>query len=214
MPSVKCPNRRWPHWADLPARRARRSASAGRRRSGLPQTFRVGAPSVFVTGTAWVFIVLAVLFSVVAVLRSAEAASLLPGLQLAGDVPLSPRAAQALRTTLPWVLGIGLLLSLATLASAVGLLLRLDWARRGFIAVLGVAVLAQLAGGVLQYQLVHEWVVQAVVLAWLPTAAWQALGGPGVVAAGVALVLAGLVSAACAGVMLALRAPAVRQEFA
>ena len=64
-------------------------------------------------------------------------------------------------------------MALATLASAIGLLMRLDWARRSFIALLIVAIFANLFGLWLQQE-----VVQSVVSSTLSTVAipQQALG--------------------------------------
>ena len=45
----------------------------------MPQTFNVGSRSLFVTVTAWVFIVLAAMASVSALLQNAAMASFLPG---------------------------------------------------------------------------------------------------------------------------------------
>ena len=51
----------------------------------MPQTFNVGARSIFVTATAWVFIVLAGLTSLSALVQNAAMASLMPQLRLATD---------------------------------------------------------------------------------------------------------------------------------
>ncbi|MEN9420466.1 MAG: hypothetical protein RI988_4087, partial [Pseudomonadota bacterium] len=100
----------------------------------MPQTFNVGARSLFVTVTAWVFIVLAAMASVSALLQNAAVASFLPGLTVVGNVQPLPLLTGLLLGYLPWVVGAGLVMSLATLACAVGLLIRLEWARRIFIA--------------------------------------------------------------------------------
>ena len=98
----------------------------------MPHTIYLGSRSLFITTTAWVFIVLGLVASTSALLQDAQLMSL----------PADPR--------LSWVLLAGLAMSLATVASAVGLLLRLDWARRAFIGVLAVAIVANLAGVALQ----------------------------------------------------------------
>ncbi len=83
----------------------------------MPRTFNVGAPSRFVTATAWVAIVLA------------TAVAVLAGWQL------------------PGVAGVGaVLLALALAASSVGLMLRLEGARRAFIACAGFVAMAAVAG--------------------------------------------------------------------
>ena len=56
----------------------------------MPQTYNVGSKSLFVTLTAWVFIVLAALASVSALLQNAAVASFLPGLTVVGNVQPLP----------------------------------------------------------------------------------------------------------------------------
>ena len=178
----------------------------------MPQTYNVGARSVFVTGTAWVFIVLAVLTSLSALVQNAAASSLMPGVQLATD--RMPLLTGLLIGYLPWVVGTGFVMSLATLASAIGLLMRLDWARRSFIGLLVVAICANLLGLWLQQE-----VVQSVVSSTLSSVAipQQALGvfGGFVTAARVMAVLMTLVGCALLGwIIRRLMSATVRQEFA
>jgi len=178
----------------------------------MPQTYNVGARSLFVTATAWVFIVLAALTSMSALVQNASVASLLPGMQ--GATERLPLLTGLLIGYLPWVVGTGLVMSLATLASAIGLLLRLDWARRSFIALLVVAIFANLLGLWLQQE-----VVQSVVSSTLSNAAipQQALGvfGGFVTAARVMAVLMTLVGCAVLGwIIRRLMSATVRQEFA
>ena len=126
----------------------------------MPQTYSVGARSLFVTWTAWVFIVMAALASASALVQNAAVTSLVPGLQPAGDGAPLPLLTGLLLGYLPWVVGTGLAMSLATLASAIGLLLRLDWARRAFIGVLVVAIVFNLMGLWLQHEVVQSVVSQ------------------------------------------------------
>lgn len=215
MRAVKCSSRPWSALADLFSPVSPGSARAPTHPpAGLAQTYRVGAPSVFVTGTAWFFIVLAALVSVAALLHSAETASLLPGLQLAGDAPLSPQVVAALRGQLPWVLGGALVLSLATLASAIGLLLRLEGARRVFVGLLVLAIVFHLGGLALQQVLVHAVVVRGWVEALLPAALVQAVGGPAMAARCLGALLSLGACVALVGVIRGLSSRAVRQEFA
>ncbi|MEO7152546.1 MAG: hypothetical protein ABIX46_12675 [Burkholderiaceae bacterium] len=123
----------------------------------MPQTYSVGARSLFVTWTAWVFIVMAAFASASALVQNAAVTSLLPGLHDGSPLPL---LTGLLIGYLPWVVGTGLVMSLATLASAIGLLLRLDWARRAFIGVLVVAIVANLMGLWLQHEVVQSVVSQ------------------------------------------------------
>src|SRR5438876_120366 len=111
----------------------------------MPQTYNVGARSVFVTATAWIFILLGALASVSALVQNAAVASLMPGLQIGANGNASlPLLTGLLVGYLPWVVGTGLVVSLATLASAIGLLLRLESARRVFIGLLVFAIVANL----------------------------------------------------------------------
>ncbi|HWH80940.1 MAG TPA: hypothetical protein VNU71_01740 [Burkholderiaceae bacterium] len=180
----------------------------------MPQTFNVGARSLFVTATAWVFIVLAALGSVSALVQNAAVASLLPDLQLAtGQAPL-PLLTGLLLGYLPWVVGTGLAMSLATLASAIGLLLRLDWARRTFIALLAVAIFANLLGLWLQQEVVQSVVSNTLTHSPIPQQALGVFGGF-VTAARVMAVLMTLAACSLLGAIIRrLMSPTVRQEFA
>ena len=138
----------------------------------MTQTFNVGSKSLFVTVTAWVFIVLAALASVSALLQNAAMASFLPGLTVVGNVQPLPLLTGLLMGYLPWVVGAGFVVSLATLACAIGLLLRLEWARRFFIALLVLTIAANVAGLWLQQE-----VLQSLVSSTLKTLAAAAAGG-------------------------------------
>ena len=178
----------------------------------MPQTFNVGARSLFVTATAWAFIVLAALASACALLQNAAVASLVPNVQ-AWPRPM-PLLTGLLLSYLPWVVGAGLVISLATLASAVGLLLRLDWARRTFIGLLVVAIVANLLGLWLQHELVQSVVDQTLARTTIPAHALGVFGG--FVTA--ARVLALLMTLAGCGLLVwiirRLMSASVRQEFA
>jgi hypothetical protein len=180
--------------------------------AAMPQTFNVGARSIFVTVTAWVFIVLGALASVSALLQNALVASLAPA--AGAHLPALPLFTSLLLGYLPWVVGTGLVMSLATLASAIGLLLRLDWARRAFIGLLAVAIVANLLGLWLQHEVVQSVVANTLSGAPLPAQAIGVFGGF-VTAARVMAVLVTL--GACsmlAWIIRRLMSPAVRQEFA
>jgi hypothetical protein len=178
----------------------------------MPQTYTVGARSLFVTITAWVFIVLAALTSVSALVQNAAVASLMPGWQgAAGQMPL---LTGLLIGYLPWVVGVGLVMSLATLASAIGLLLRLDWARRTFIGLLVVAIVANLLGLWLQHEVVQSVVTSTLSSAAIPQKAMGVFGGF-VTAARVMAVLMTLAGCALLGwIIRRLMSAGVRQEFA
>ena len=180
----------------------------------MPQTFNVGSRSLFVTVTAWVFIAMAALASVSALLQNAEIASFLPGLTVVGNVQPLPLLTGLLMGYLPWVVGAGLAVSLATLACAVGLLLRLEWARRIFIALLVMAIAANVAGLWLQHEVLQSLVSSTLASSPLPPLAAGVFGGF-VTAARVMAVLVTLGACALlAWIIRRLMSPAVRQEFA
>lgn len=180
----------------------------------MPQTYNVGARSLFVTTTAWVFIVLALLTSASALVQNAAVASLMPGLPLAGDRYPLPLLTGLLLGYLPWVVGTGLVMALATLASAIGLLLRLDWARRTFIGLLVVAIAANLLGLWLQQEVLQSVVSNTLSSAAIPQQALGVFGGF-VTAARVMAVLMTLVGCALlVWIIRRLMSASVRQEFA
>ncbi|MBC7938178.1 MAG: hypothetical protein H7Z19_00195 [Chitinophagaceae bacterium] len=178
----------------------------------MPQTYNVGARSLFVTATAWVFIVLAILTSMSALVQNAAIGSLMPGLQVATE--RMPLLTGLLIGYLPWVVGTGLAMSLATLASAIGLLMRLDWARRSFIALMVVAIFANLLGLWLQQEVVQSVVNTTLSSVAIPQQAMDVFGGF-VTAARVMAVLMTLAGCALLGWIIGrLMSQAVRQEFA
>jgi len=180
----------------------------------MPQTYNVGARSLFVTATAWVFIILAALASVSALVQNAAVASLMPGLQLASERNPLPLFTGLLIGYLPWVVGTGLVMSLATLASAIGLLLRLDWARRTFIGLLIVAIVANLLGLWLQQEVVQSVVNNTLSSVAIPQKAMSVFGGF-VTAARVMAVLMTLAGCLLLGwIIRRLMSAGVRQEFA
>jgi hypothetical protein len=179
----------------------------------MPYTLSVGHRSFFVTATAWAFIVLAGLASASALVQNAAVASLLPGLSPAHGASL-PLLTGFLVGYLPWIVGAGLVISVATLASAIGLLLRLDWARRVFIGLLCVAIVANLLGLWLQQEVVESVVSSTLAVTPLPSQVLGLFGGF-VTATRVMAVLVTL--GAClmlAWIIGRLMSSSVRQEFA
>ena len=180
----------------------------------MPQTLNVGARSFFVTATAWVFIVLAALASASALVQNASVASLMPGLQPAhGAAPL-PLLTGLLLGYLPWVVGAGLVISVATLASAIGLLLRLDWARRAFIGLLVVAIVANLLGLWLQQEVVQSVVASTLRIAPIPNEVLGVFGGFVTAARVMAILVTLSACAMLAWIIGRLMSARVRQEFA
>ena len=104
--------------------------------------------------------------------------------------------------------------SLATLASAIGLLLRLDWARRVFIGLLAFAIVANLLGLWLQHEMVRSVVADTLSQAPLPPQAVGVFGGFVTAARVMAVVVTLGACALLAWIIRRLMSPAVRQEFA
>lgn len=180
----------------------------------MPQTFNVGARSFFVTATAWVAIILAAVASASALVQNALVASVTPIAAGGVNLPALPLLTNLLLGYLPWVVGTGLVMSVAMLASAIGLLLRLDWARRVFIGVLVIAIVANLLGLWLQHEVVQSVVSSTLSGAPLPPKAAGVFGGF-VAAARVMAVVVTLGTCALFGwVIRRLMSPSVRQEFA
>ena len=180
----------------------------------MPHTIQVGGRSLLVTLTAWVFIVLGALTSVSALVQNAVVASLVPGMHVSGDSHPLPLLTGWLMGYLPWVVGAGFVMSLATLASAIGLLVRLDWARRVFIGVLTLAIVANLAGLWLQQEVVQSVVSATLTSAPIPPQALGVFGGF-VTAARVMAILFTLGACTMFGwIIRSLMSPRVRQEFA
>jgi hypothetical protein len=180
----------------------------------MPHTINVGSRSLFVTATAWVFIILGLLASGSALIQNAHVASLMPGWRDAQESQALPFMSGLLMAYLPGVLLAGLAMSLATLASAIGLLLRLNWARRVFIGVLAMAIVLNLAGLWLQHEMVQSVVASTLTRATLPAQVLDVFGSF-VTAARVMAVLVTL--GACmvlAWIIRSLMSPTVRQEFA
>jgi len=179
----------------------------------MPQTFNVGARSLFVTFIAWAFIVLAGLASASALVQNAMVASLLPGWQLSGGQPL-PLLTGLLIAYLPWFVSAGLVLSLATLASAIGLLLRLEWARRVFIALLVLAIVANLLGLWFQHEVVQSVVDSTLRRTPLPPPVLGVFGGFVTAARALAGVITLTGCAMLVWIIGRLMSKPIRQEFA
>jgi hypothetical protein len=180
----------------------------------MTQTYSVGSRSLFVTTTAWVFIVLAALASVFALVQNAAVTSMLAGLNGGEKLRSLPTVIGWLVGYLPWVVGVSLVVSLATLGSAVGLLLRLDWARRVFIAMLLLAIAANLAGMWLQHEVVQAVVQSTLTSTPIPQQAMGVFGGFVTAARVMAIVMTLCSCAVLAWIVRRLMSPGVRQEFA
>jgi hypothetical protein len=178
----------------------------------MPQTFSVGARSRFVTFVAWLFLALSAFAFAWAVIQNATQASW--AAELATRRPALPGLGGLLVRELPWMLSAAAALSLSTGLCAVGLLRRLEWARRLFIGLLGLAIMVDLAGLWLQQEMVHLVVESALHEGMLPQRAADLLGGAVTTARVLAALLTLGASLALAGIIQRLMSPSVRQEFA
>jgi hypothetical protein len=183
----------------------------------MPQTYYLSARSLFVTVTAWVFIALALMGGLSGLLQQATLASWLPALQtLPGAAPIGglPWPARWLAAYLPWWIGTGVGVSLALLTSAVGLLMRREWARRLFIGLLALLIVLNLGGLWLQHTFVQILVDSTLRSGPLPPSAADVFGGF-VTAARVMAVIVTLSACGLLGwVIRRLMSAPVRQEFA
>lgn len=173
----------------------------------MPITIAVGARSLFVTATAWAFILLGMVASLSSLMQNAMLVAMPVPVPSGGVVGL-------LMAYLPWVTGVGLALSLATLASAVGLLLRLDWARRVFIGLLVVAIVANLLGLWLQQEMMQSVVSTTLSHTPLPPQALGVFGGFVTAARVMAVVVTLGACGLLAWIIRRLMSAGVRQEFA
>jgi len=180
----------------------------------MPQTYYLGNRSLFITVTAWVSIMLATLACACGVIQQASLASWGPGLGESLQSQPLPLLTGLMMDYLPWLTGAGLIVSVALLAAAGGLLMRMEWARRVFIGLLGLAIVANLAGLWLQHEFVQSLVASTLRRTPLPLALAEVFGGF-VTAARVMAGLMTLVACAVLGWMIRrLMSPVVRQEFA
>ena len=180
----------------------------------MTQTFNVGARSLFVTVTAWVFIVIALVASASALVQTATVSSLPGQIALAGTPLPHPGLTGWLLAYLPWVVGAGLVVSVATLVAAAGLLLRLEWARCTFIGLLGVAIVFNLAGLWLQQEVMLSRVEVTLHHAPMPPLVADVFGGFVVAARSMAVLVTLAACAVLGWIAWRLTLPTIRQEFA
>jgi hypothetical protein len=105
-------------------------------------------------------------------------------------------------------------MALAMLASAIGLLLRLDWARRVFIGVLAVAIVANLLGMWLQQEVVQSVVSSTLSSAPIPPQALGVFGGFVTAARVMAMLMTLGTVSILVWIIRRLMSDSVRQEFA
>jgi hypothetical protein len=177
----------------------------------MPQTYNVGSRSRFVNFVAWLFILLAAFACEWAVIQNATQSS---WSTLAGDQAPLPWLTGLLLRHVTWVYSAAIALSLAMIVCAVGLLRRIEWARRVFIGLLMVAIGVDLAGLWLQQEFMHLLVDSALRQATLTPPAADLFGGVVTMARVLAGFLTLVASLALVGIIRRLMSPAVRQEFA
>ena len=180
----------------------------------MPQTLNVGSRSLFVTLTAWLFLVLGALAGTSALLQNALWAAGLHDVPGFGPEQSLPLVSGLLVGYLRWVMAIGLTLSLATMVSAAGLLLRLEWARRGFIGLLGLAIAVNLLGLWLQHEIVQSVFDATLAASPMPAVAAHVFGGFVAASRAMAAFMTLATCAALGWIMRQLMSPGVRQEFA
>jgi hypothetical protein len=209
--------RQWGHRravGSIDATAAMRYAVGAARRETMPQTFNVGSRSLFVSVTAWVFILFGLAASALSVIQGASIASLLPAFNLSLDVAPLQGLMKVVTNHLHWVAALGLTVSIGTLVAAIGLLLRLEWARRAFIAVVLLAIVANLAGLWLQQELLRALIDHTLSRTPLPVEAAGVFGGFAAVARVAAVTLSLATCLLLAWIIARLSTQAVRQEFA
>lgn len=174
----------------------------------MPQTYNVGSRSRFVTFVAWLFILFGAFACEWAVIQNATNSSWIG--RLAGEKGLTG----LLLHYLPWVFSIAIALSLAIVACAFGLLRRVEWARRVFIALLMVAIGVDLASLWLQQEFVHLMVDPALRGLSMSQQAAELFGGMVTAARLLAAAITLVASVALVAIIRRLMSPAIRQEFA
>ena len=177
----------------------------------MPQTYNVGSRSRFVNFIAWVFILLAAFACAWAVIQNATQSS---WTGLVADQAALPWLTGLLLRHVVWVYSAAIALSLATMVCAVGLLRRIEWARRVFIGLLMVAIGVDLAGLWLQQEFMHLLVDSALRQSTLTQPAADVFGGVVTLARLLAAFVTLVASVALAGIIRRLMSPSVRQEFA
>jgi hypothetical protein len=111
-----------------------------------------GSRSSFVTVVAWIFIVLSGFATMIAIAQNILIQTMLSGpefnqaLASAKQSPEAPAAAHFMLANARWFFVLFLVVSVAMLVAAIGLLKRWNWARLMFIGLMALAVLWQLGG--------------------------------------------------------------------
>lgn len=118
--------------------------------------------SGFITGLAWTFIALAAFMTLIAVMQNIVMALFFPAedmqsaLREAGKTLAMPPVVLFMFENFRLIVGSFLALSALTLAAAIGLLMRHNWARVAFVWIMAVGVVANLAGVALPF-FISDW---------------------------------------------------------
>lgn len=176
----------------------------------MAHTLNVGFRSPLVTASAWFVIVFAAAGAAL-VWISPLVAALFPAWALRGSG--LPWLIGVVLEHLPWVLVLATVLAVALLACATGLLLRLEWARRLFIALLAIVAAAHLPVLWLQHEVVSVLLESTLRLAAMPPPAAGVVGGFALLTQALGIVLTLGACALLIWVMWALMSERVRREF-
>ena len=117
--------------------------------------------SAFVTVLAWIFIVISSFTTLVSILQNIMINLLFPEqmqevMQVPEGGPELPVFVEGMMNNFQLMIGIFLVISVATLVSSIGLLKRKNWARLVFIGLMGLSILWNLGGLLFQYSMVSS----------------------------------------------------------
>lgn len=180
----------------------------------MPQTFTVGARSRFVTLVALLFLALGIAGMAAGLVEQATQRAWTAALALGGADPALPAATRWMARELPAILASGIALCGALAVVSVGLLQRLEWARRLFIGLLALTLVVALGGSWLQQVFLQSMVDAAHRQGPMPAAAAGLFDGLATAARWLAGAVSVAVALGMAEIMRRLMSPAVRQEFA
>lgn len=176
------------------------------------------ARSTFVTVLAWVFIGLAGFTSLIALMQNLMLELVFqPSLTHAAAIPPPahgmPLPFNWIISHFAWFFRGFLLLSLLTLTAAIGLLLRKNWARLLFMALMGVGIVYQLGGLVWQWWIFKPMSEAMALPPGAPANFEQGMHTMLIVMRIFGAVMACALTALFAWIIHSLRKPAIRQEF-
>jgi hypothetical protein len=173
----------------------------------------IAVRSTFVTTLAWIFIGLSAFACLITLAQNLMLQALLePAMAQLDPPPGIPAPFAWMTAHMAWFFRAALAASAATLTASIGLLLRWNWARRLFIALLALAILSQIGGLAFQWWMFDN-AGDLMASAKAPDDFTQGmqvmLAVIRIVGAALAVALAGL----SGWLIIRLRRPAVREEF-